>query len=165
MILELKGIFAGIGKSLPIDCTLDMSREEISGCYPLKKPVKAQGSVFNRASVVTLNLQIDFEYIAPCDRCGKETAREFSVIIDKSLATSIEGEESDTIIIVPDMRLDVDQLIFSEVILSLPTKHLCSETCKGICFKCGKDLNEGNCECDKKEIDPRLQKLADLLNN
>ncbi|MBR2488852.1 MAG: DUF177 domain-containing protein, partial [Clostridia bacterium] len=47
----------------------------------------------------------------------------------------------------------------------LPMKHLCSEKCKGICSKCGKNLNDGKCECPEKEIDPRLQILADLLNN
>lgn len=164
MVLDLKGIFACEGRSLPIDCSLDMSDVDYSGLFPLKKPIIAKGSVFNKASVVTLNLKIDFEYDAPCDRCGKETVRSYNVIIDKSLATSIEGEDSDTIITVPDMKLDVDELIFTEVILGLPTKHLCTETCKGICFKCGKDLNEGDCDCTKKEIDPRLKALADLLN-
>ncbi|MBP3706405.1 MAG: DUF177 domain-containing protein [Clostridia bacterium] len=165
MILELKSVFATEGKQLPVNCCLDMSNEEFMGLFPLKKPVTAKGSIFNRASVVSLNLEISFEYVAPCDRCGKETACLHNVTFNKSLATSIEGEDSDTIIIVPDMRLDVDELIFSEVILDLPTKHLCSETCKGICYLCGKDLNEGDCDCDHKEIDPRLQKLADLLNN
>ena len=165
MILDLKSIFAESGKSLPIDCSIDMSDVDYSGLFPLKKPIIAKGSVFNKASVVTLNLQIDFEYDAPCDRCSKDTAKSHRVIIDKSLATSIEGEDSDTIITVPDMKLDVDELIFTEVILGLPTKHLCTETCKGICFKCGKDLNEGDCDCNKKEIDPRLAKLAELLEN
>lgn len=164
MILDLKSIFAESGKSLPIDCVLDMSEVDHSGLFPLKKPVTAKGSVFNKASVVSLKLQIDFEYDAPCDRCGRDTARVHSVLVDKSLAPSIEGEDSDTIITVPGMKLDVDELIFSEVILGLPTKHLCTETCKGICVKCGKDLNEGDCGCNKKEIDPRLQALADLLN-
>ena len=164
MILDLKSVFASQGRSIPIDCSLDMSDVDCAGLFPLKRPVTAKGSVFNKASVVTLNLKIDFEYNAPCDRCGKDTAENRSVVIDKSLATSIEGEESDTIITVPGMKLDVDELIFSEVILDLPTKHLCTETCKGICPKCGKDLNEGDCGCIKKEIDPRLQALADLLN-
>ena len=61
------------------------------------------------------------------------------------------------------MKLDLDELVYSEVIVSLPMKHLCSEECRGICFKCGKNLNDGDCDCPKKEIDPRLAALADLL--
>ena len=81
------------------------------------------------------------------------------------LATAIERQESDTIITVPDMKLDVDEFVYSEVILDLPSKHLCREDCKGICFKCGKNLNDGECGCSTKEVDPRLAKLMELLDN
>ena len=77
----------------------------------------------------------------------------------------IEGEDSDTILLVPGMKLDLDELVYSEVMMSLPMKHLCNAECKGICFKCGKNLNEGKCDCPEKEIDPRLQALADLLKD
>ena len=83
--------------------------------------------------------------------------------LDKALASSIEGEDSDTILLVPDMKLDLDDFLYTEVIVNLPLKHLCSEDCKGLCAKCGKDLNEGDCGCPKKEIDPRLAILQKLL--
>ena len=63
------------------------------------------------------------------------------------------------------MKLDLNELVYSEVIVSLPMKHLCKDDCKGICVKCGKNLNEGRCDCPEKEIDPRLSALAELLNN
>ena len=78
---------------------------------------------------------------------------------------SLVRQESDTIIEVPGMKLDVDELVYTEVVLSLPTKHLCKDTCKGLCDMCGKNLNEGDCDCVKTEIDPRLSALADLLKN
>lgn len=166
MILDLKSIFANEGKTLNIEHSIDMSDVEFSGSYPLVSPVKAKGSISNRAGVVLLKLDMEYEFSAPCDRCGTDTSRKHTLTLERVLATSIEGEESDTIITVPDMKFDVDELIFSEVYLSLPTKHLCSETCKGYCFKCGKNLNEGSCDCESggKEIDPRLSKLYDLLN-
>lgn len=163
MILDLKNLFATEGARIEVDHTIDMSDVDFSGEYPLKKPVLAKGRISNKASVVSLDLKIDFQYTAPCDRCYESATHSHSITIDKILAASIEGDDSDTIIIVPGMKLDVDELIYSEVILSLPTKHLCKETCKGICSMCGKNLNEGECDCNKKEIDPRLQKLADLL--
>lgn len=165
MVLDLKRIFAVEGSEIKIDHSLDMSDVEWSGAYPLKKPILIEGSVFNRASVVSVKLDIHYQFSASCDRCGEGAVRDFTVVIDKALAVSIEGEESDTIIIVPDMELDIDELVFSEVILSFPTKHLCSENCKGICPKCGKNLNLGACDCPAKEIDPRLAKLAELLND
>ena len=60
-------------------------------------------------------------------------------------------------------RLTQEQL--SEILLlDFPTRVLCSEDCKGLCHKCGKDLNEGDCGCDHREIDPRFAVLQQLLD-
>ena len=165
MILDLKRIFANEGSVLNVEHSLDMSDVDFMGNYPLKKPIKINGTVSNKASVVSLNLNVEYTFAAPCDRCGVDAAHNHTVTVDKLLATAIERQESDTIITVPDMKFDVDEFVYSEVILDLPSKHLCSEECKGICFKCGKNLNEGECGCSTKEVDPRLAKLMELLDN
>ena len=165
MIIDLKRIFVNENSSLPIEYSLDMSAVDFSGVYPLKKPVKIVGAVSNKASLVELDAQITYVFEAPCDRCGVDYAKKHTLHIQKSLAPSIEGEDSDSILLTPDMKLQLDELVYSEVIVSLPMKHLCKEDCKGICPKCGKNLNEGKCDCPEKEIDPRLSALAELLNN
>ncbi len=165
MIIDLRKIFVNDNSSLPIEYELDMSSVEFSGGFPLKKPVKFSGKVFNKASLVGLQAVISYEFDAPCDRCGTSTRREHRIKLDKVLAPSIEGEESDSIILTPDMKLDLDELISGEVIVSVPMKHLCRDDCRGICPRCGKNLNEGECDCPKKEIDPRLSALAELLDN
>ena len=165
MIIDLKHIFVNDNSVLPLEYQLDMSDVEYMGEYPLKKPVCIKGTISNKASLVRLDASIIYDYEAPCDRCGVETVRKHTLTLDKSLAVSIEGEESDTILITPDMKLDLDELVYSETVVSLPMKHLCSEECLGICFKCGKNLNEGKCGCPEKEIDPRLAALAELLKN
>ena len=165
MILDLKRIFATENSVLEVNHSLDMSDVDFMGNYPLKDPIKITGLVSNKASVVSLNLNIEYTFAAPCDRCGVFAQHNHTVIIDKLLATAIERQESDTIITVPDMKLDVDEFVYSEVILDLPSKHLCNEDCKGICFKCGKNLNEGECGCNTREVDPRLAKLMELLDN
>ena len=165
MILDLKRIFATDNSVLPIEHSLNMSDVDFMGNFPLKNPVKITGSVFNKASVVSLNLIIEYTFAAPCDRCGVETQHNHTVTVDKLLATAIERQESDTIITVPDMKLDVDEFVYSEVILDLPSKHLCEPDCKGICPNCGKNLNKGECGCETHEVDPRLAKLMELLND
>ncbi len=164
MILDLKRIFATEGSVLEINHSIDMSSVDFMGNFPLKNPIKITGSVFNKASVVSLNLFIEYTFSAPCDRCGVETQHKHTVTVDKLLATAIERQESDTIITVPDMKLNVDEFVYSEVILDLPSKHLCNDDCKGICTECGKNLNEGKCGCETHEVDPRLAKLMELLD-
>ena len=165
MIIDLKRIFVNDNSSLSIDYALDMSDLEYNGEYPLKKPVTIKGSITNNASLIRLTAEISFDFEAPCDRCGLVINQSHSVTVEKSLASVMESEESDTILLVPDMKLDLDEFIYTEVVLGLPMKHLCNEDCKGICPKCGKNLNVGKCECSFKEIDPRLQALADLLKD
>ncbi len=165
MIIDLKSVFTGKNPSLRLDYLLDLSDFEYAGQFPLKKPVSLTGEITNKASLVRLLAHIEFVFDSPCDRCGKPTARKHVVTVDKSLATAIEGDDSDTILLVPDMKLDLDDFIYTETVVNLPMKHLCKADCKGVCSKCGKDLNEGKCDCVTKEIDPRLAVLAQLLDN
>ena len=56
-------------------------------------------------------------------------------------------EDSGEYIQVDDYKLDLDELIRTDILLELPTKFLCKEDCKGLCPTCGKNLNEGACDC------------------
>ncbi|HWT27780.1 MAG TPA: DUF177 domain-containing protein, partial [Mobilitalea sp.] len=62
-------------------------------------------------------------------------------------------------------NLDVDILIYDEILIGFPMKLLCSEDCKGICKHCGTNLNEKTCDCDKTEYDPRMSVIRDIFNN
>ena len=84
MTLDLRRIFANDNSSIDINGSIDMSDVDIAAGFPLKKPVSYCGSVANNASVATLNLTIDYEYSAPCDRCGNLTSKRHSVTIEKS---------------------------------------------------------------------------------
>ena len=165
MILDLKSVFISDGASLPVNFELDMHEMVFSGVCPIKKPVPVKGSIFNRAGIVTADLLCEVEYEAPCDRCGKETIKQHSVHIERVLVSKLADRESDDIIEIPDMQLDASELCIDEIVLYLPMKHLCGEECKGVCAMCGKDLNEGKCGCESVSHDPRLEALAQLLND
>ena len=60
------------------------------------------------------------------------------------------------------LEINVAHLAFEEFLLALPVKALCSEECKGLCPKCGHNLNTGPCACVNDEGDPRLAALRNL---
>ncbi len=62
-----------------------------------------------------------------------------------------------------DDTLDTDEVLAEQLLLNMPMKPLCSPECKGICPKCGADLNVSGCKCSGSEIDPRLKVLEQLL--
>ena len=59
-------------------------------------------------------------------------------------------------------ELDLRELTREQILLSLPEQAFCREDCRGLCPVCGKDLNEGDCECKNDEIDPRWAALKGL---
>ena len=61
-------------------------------------------------------------------------------------------------------ELDTEILIYNELLMSLPMKVLCKETCKGLCPVCGKNRNDGECGCDTFVPDPRMAAIKDIFN-
>ena len=59
--------------------------------------------------------------------------------------------------------IDIGDLVRDIIISAQPTKHLCSEDCKGLCSVCGANLNKTECGCNRESIDPRLAALQELL--
>lgn len=60
-------------------------------------------------------------------------------------------------------EFDVSELLKEQLVLNIPMKPLCDEACKGICPKCGIDLNINGCNCNLDSVDPRLEVLRKLL--
>ena len=117
----------------------------------------------NMAGAMILNVVMNTTLSLNCDRCTKAYTAEKSVEYETLLATELENGENDDIILLDrDCQLELDELLGDVFILELDTKNLCSEDCKGLCAGCGVNLNEEPCRC-KREVDPRLAKLAQLL--
>ena len=165
MILDLRNIFISEGASLPVNFELSLCDMVFSGETPLAKPVPVIGSVFNRAGIVTVDVTCQVEVSAPCDRCGRDAVNSYALEIKRVLVTELSDETDDELILIPDMQLDIEELCTTEIVLSLPMKHLCKPDCKGICANCGKDLNDSECSCNKRTTDPRLEALAQLLED
>ena len=164
MLLDVKPILHTPGGRLDFQFDLDLSDVEFSGRYPVSSPVSVSGEVRNAADVLHLNLTARTTLDAVCDRCGREFSMEKEIPYHCMLAESLENGESDEIELLEEGKADLGELARTAFILGMDTKTLCSEDCKGLCSRCGADLNLGPCSC-KKEIDPRLAALAKLLEN
>ena len=162
MLLNVKPILHTPGKRLDFQFELDLSDMEFSGRYPISRPVAVSGEVRNTAGILELTLNAKSTLDAVCDRCGKAFAQEKDVPFACMLAEELQNEENDEIVLLEDGIVDVGDLARTAFILDMDTKTLCSEDCKGLCPRCGANLNLGPCSC-KKETDPRLAVLAKLL--
>lgn len=164
MLFDVKSILHAPGKRLGFQFELDLSDVEFSGRYPVSRPVEVRGEVRNTAGLLDLTLTARTTLDAVCDRCGKAFSQEKEIVYSCMLAEELQNEDNDEIVLLEDGKVDVGDLARTAFILGMDTKTLCSEDCKGLCSRCGADLNLGPCSC-KKETDPRLAVLAKLLEN
>ena len=59
-------------------------------------------------------------------------------------------------------EIDLMGAVREQILLSIPPPPLCKDDCKGLCPRCGKDLNEGDCGCDRTVLDPRWAALKGI---
>lgn len=101
-----------------------------------------------------------------CDRCLKDVRKEFKLQVSEE-AVSPEIADADEADVqsgfLEGYQLNVDSLMSNEILTSWPMKVLCREDCKGLCKVCGKDLNEGSCDCDTFVPDPRMAAIMDIF--
>ncbi len=164
MKLNLKEIIHVPGSSVPFDYELDGSDLEFYGKNPVTGSLQVSGAVRNMADALMLEGTVTATLSLNCDRCTKPFTQKKSVSLDTLLATELENEENDDIILLDGTELDLDELATTAFILAMDMKNLCSEDCKGLCSGCGVDLNVEACRC-KPEVDPRLAALAQLLDD
>ena len=164
MRLDVKSILRNPEKRIPFQFEMDLSDMDFSGRCPICRPVLVEGEVYSSADVLHLTLTADTVLDAMCDRCGKEFTQEKKVTYDCVLSDELQDESNVDIVPLENDTVDADELARTAFILEMDTKTLCSEDCKGLCSRCGADLNLGPCSC-KKEVDPRLAALAKLLEN
>jgi len=163
MLLNLSKIIRSAG-SISFDEAFDMSDLCFGSCYPVTEPVRAVGTVRNSADVLQMSGTIETVIHGVCDRCAKPFEREISLPFDAVLVEELENEEDEDVwtFYIEDQCADLTDIIRTAFILNMDSQLLCREDCAGLCFRCGKDLNEGPCDC-QPEVDPRLAVLKDLL--
>ena len=165
MRLDLRDVIHRPDAEKSFQYQLDLSQLDFYGRKPITRPVVAEGSVINHAGALVLNGTARSELDLVCDRCGKEFSREKVVPLDSLLAEELENEDSeDEIFLLDGNELDLDEVVTTAFVLAMDTTNLCSEDCKGLCAKCGADLNLGPCGC-RPEVEPRLAARAQLLDD
>ena len=164
MLLGLSKIIDCPGQSLPFSVSVDLSDLCYGVSYPVSEPVLAQGTVRNTAGVLMMEGQVSTTIHGICDRCASPFDRKVSFPIEVVLVTELANEENEDEWVFPleGDSADLDDIVRTVFVLNLDSKLLCKEDCKGLCPQCGKNLNDGPCNC-QKELDPRFAALKQLL--
>lgn len=138
------------------------------GEFPITKKAPIDITIANRENKrLLIRGDVDLTVSIPCSRCLEDVPTGIHFSIDKELelngaeVNDTEMEETDYLI---GLNLDIDKLIYGEILVNWPMKVLCRQDCKGICKVCGMNLNRGNCDCQRTELDPRMAAIQDVFN-
>ncbi len=149
MFIRLKQLYNIVGEKVSIDYTVGVERlNEVKG-FSFSNPITVRGTIVNRAGIVSLKYSAEFTLHICCDRCLIEFDRDYCFDFEHILVRSLsnDNDDSEEYIVTETDELDMDELVLTDCLLSLPSKMLCKEDCKGLCPKCGADLNQGECNC------------------
>lgn len=165
MLLDLKPILVTPGASLPFETHENLSDLVFGSCKPASKPVLAYGKVRNTAGVLELTGELTTTLHGVCDRCASEFTRAVQIPIHAVLVSEeeLEQAEDEWVFGIHDGCADLTDIITTAFVLNMDSQLLCRLDCKGVCFRCGKNLNEGPCGC-RKEPDSRFAVLQQLLD-
>jgi uncharacterized protein len=104
-----------------------------------------------------------------CDRCvdefDKELRNNFQMLYTSEEADRDLYDPDEMRLVLPDQHeVDIGDDVRQFIMLAVPQKILCKESCAGLCPRCGRNLNRERCTCTVEEIDPRWDRLRGLLN-
>jgi uncharacterized protein len=131
--------------------------------------VRAEASLFKTQREVVMRAQITGGLETACSRCtspARVTIRapfDLTFVPAETLADAAPGGEreihdgeAETVGYI-DEQIDLEPTLREQLILALPYAPLCREDCKGLCARCGKDLNEGPCSCPADVAEPEVK--------
>lgn len=131
-------------------------------------PIKLFLNLRRSGRIVILRSQLEMTVKWVCARCLDSFMRtmkaEFTTTLrpkpDRPLAQEVEltREDLETEFYEGE-EIDLTNLLQDQVLLTLPPKVLCKEDCRGLCPKCGKNLNREVCQCAEEDLDPRWAAL------
>ena len=133
--------------------------------------VAVNATVNRSASSYCVEARVKGNMCAECHRClvsfELPVDTTFTFVLNCGGESPLPGGVEEDIVSIPvtgEGTFDLYPRVREALILEIPIKLLCREDCRGVCRKCGVNLNEGECECDPRIGDPRWGALRNFLN-
>lgn len=131
---------------------------------PQKADVEGVLVVQNLESRVLLSGTVQAEGAAECGRCLQEFAIRWDVPVDLQVLRDVDTDENEgeTLLILQQKgEVDLGDSLRECAVLGYPQTQVCNDECKGLCPECGINRNQGTCECEDHNVDPRWAGLPD----
>jgi len=158
------------------DLSVNLEPIELGGQEVLfDQPFTGSAEIWNLDDRLLVKARLSGEADLACSRCLSRYKEPVSISFEEEFVPAgpdgadleVQEDEESRRTVTPYSgdEIDLSEPVRENILLALPMKPLCREDCKGLCPRCGSDLNEGPCVCERTDeaVDPRLAVLKDLL--
>lgn len=169
MLLNLTDVFTNEGRVRKESVAMELKEfKSRMGVFPIVEQSPLELTITNEGmGKALIKGHAVLTQLMNCDRCLKEVRVPITIDFERTVASpdvrDDKLEDDGDFDVMEGYQLNVDVLVYNELLMNQPEKVLCKPDCKGICMKCGKDLNEGECGCDTFVPDPRMAVLQDIF--
>ncbi|MCL2323525.1 MAG: DUF177 domain-containing protein [Oscillospiraceae bacterium] len=112
--------------------------------------------------IITIVGIIKTQVMLQCSRCAEEFAYDINLDVFEEFTINKDLVDEDIALIINE-KIDISRIVSDNILINLPIAKVCKEGCKGLCHKCGTNLNKEKCDCHNEEIDDRLKVLQEFL--
>ncbi len=170
MLIDLTRIADSDGKKMQIEIPYEPdSFSSALGKFPIISKTPVSLEIINKGNQeLQITGEMSLTAVIPCSRCLTDVSVPLTVSFEKKadlkLGEDAPAEQLDEQNYLDGYNLDVDKLVYGEILINWPMKVLCREDCKGLCSRCGVNLNLETCGCDSTDLDPRMAKIRDIFS-
>jgi len=171
MLINLSDVLSRDEKVVSMEAEVELdSFQSRLGSFPITEKTPLSIRIHNTGNkVLEITGTMELGALIPCSRCLEDvkTMIHLDILrkIDMKLSEEDRIKELDEDSYITGYDLDVEGLVYDELMSSWPMKVICRDDCKGICSKCGANLNKGDCGCDRTSLDPRMAAFLDVFQN
>ena len=169
MLINLSDALTYEGRTVKTVAALEMTQFRCKlGVFPIVEKSDVELQIINCGDgKARIEGRCELQFRADCDRCLSEVPVILHLSFDRTVTSpdvADTEDEDDDASFMEGYQLDVEAFVYNEILLNWPVKILCKEDCKGVCPKCGRNLNQGECGCDTFVPDPRMAAIQDIFN-
>lgn len=166
MIIQFSDFNSSRNRKKEVNVTYDLKPLYFDGeKIEAVEALNVVGNITSIGDVLTLRASIKTKLDLKCSRCLEAFIYPIDIEIEERFTNNNELQNDEEIIFVDGNILDITEIVENVIISTLPIKRLCTDNCRGLCYQCGKNLNEGSCNCNTNDVDLRLAKLQELFGN
>lgn len=163
MFLDIRKLFSQPESAQPLHFSLDFSDEDFPG-YRMEAPCEGSLEISweGHGHRLRLKLEAQATVLSECGRCLKPVQAGFPLSRTILLREQDWMDCEEDLPITAEGKLDVSELVYTEIVVTAPSMFLCDENCKGLCPVCGKERALG-CTCEENVTDGSFSILKQLL--